>query len=169
MSEPEIEDVTVCRFWAKVDKEGPMSHLGTRCWVWTAARNNKGPRGYGVFAITKKNLVLAHAFSYWLEHGGLVRGVDHRCHHRLCVRPDHLRHLTNKQNNENRSGLNKNNTSGIRGVTWDRRRRCWMAKVIHYGRTYFAGYHETLAEAEVAAIAKRNELFTHNDMDRVHG
>lgn len=164
-----IYDGTVERFWAKVNKDGPISRLGTPCWLWTAAANNKGPRAYGVFAITKKQLVTAHAFSYWLVHGEFVRGVDHRCFVRLCVNPEHLRHLTNKQNIENRSGLNKNNTSGIRGVTWDKRRGSWMAKVTHLGRTHYAGNYDDLADAEAGVVAKRNELFTHNEMDRVHG
>ena len=162
-----VYDPTLTRFWAKVDKEGPMSALGTRCWVWTAAVNNKGPRAYGIFAVTKKNLVTAHAFSYWLEHGEFLRGIDHRCHNRLCVNPGHLRHLTNKQNIENRGGLNRNNTSGVRGVTWDKRRNRWMAKVMHNRRCYHVGYFSTLEEAQVAVVAKRNELFTHNDADRI--
>ena len=36
----------------------------------------------------------------------------------------------------------------------------------HDGRRYYVGRFDTLAAAEVAAIAKRNELFTHNELDR---
>lgn len=37
---------------------------------------------------------------------------------------------------------------------------------MHHGRTYHGGYFHDLADAERAAIALRNSLFTHNDTDR---
>lgn len=37
-----------------------------------------------------------------------------------------------------------------------------MARVKHNGVLYSAGQYDTIAEAEAAVIAKRNELFTHN-------
>jgi hypothetical protein len=37
----------------------------------------------------------------------------------------------------------------------------------HQNGCIFVGYFLDLAEAEAAVIAKRNELFTHNDRDRV--
>jgi hypothetical protein len=37
---------------------------------------------------------------------------------------------------------------------------------LHFRRLLHVGLFLTIAEAEAAVIAKRNELFTHNDMDR---
>ena len=34
------------------------------------------------------------------------------------------------------------------------------------GETFYGGTFATVPEAEVAAIALRNQLFTHNDADR---
>jgi hypothetical protein len=42
----------------------------------------------------------------------------------------------------------------------------WQGRVRHNGKTYHAGVFETVDEAEVAVIALRNELFTHNLLDR---
>lgn len=158
------------RFWAKVDRNGPLQpHMDTPCWVWTAARI---AAGYGVIRIAGKN-IYAHRFSWELENGPIPEGikVDHRCFFEPCVNPAHLRLATNKQNMENRSGLDRNNTSGVRGVWWhqwpDGRYGAWVASVTHNGHRYCVGRFSVLEEAEAAVVAKRNELYTHNDRDRV--
>ena len=38
----------------------------------------------------------------------------------------------------------------------------WKATAFHNGKHHIAGYFDTIPEAEAAAIALRNELFTHN-------
>lgn len=144
-------------FWSNVDKGGD-------CWLWT------GPvmtRGYGKFSFGG-DVELAHRMAYILENGGIPSRmyVDHKCHRRRCVNPDHLRVVTPKQNEENRAGAQVNSTSGVRGVTWDRMNSKWRAKVQHGGKVFTAGRFADLVDAERAVIALRNELFTHNDKDR---
>ncbi len=77
------------RFWSKVDKSGS-------CWVWTASRNS----GYGQFAIRTGTPVLAHRVAWELTRGPVPEGMqlDHLCRNRLCVNPDHLEPVTNRQN-----------------------------------------------------------------------
>jgi len=74
--------------------------------------------------------------------------------------------VTNKQNHEHYRGPQRGNPSGLRGVSWDKRRRKWRAEVGHNGQCYHVGRFESLDDAEAAVIAKRIELFTHNDLDR---
>lgn len=89
------------RFWAKVDKEGPVPvhrpELGP-CWVWTA-HVNKGV-GYGQFSPKHGVQVGAHRFAYELTNGPIADGyeVHHRCHTRRCVRPEHLAAATRSEN-----------------------------------------------------------------------
>ncbi len=152
------------RFWDKVDRDGPISHLGTKCWNWTRATNNQG---YGQIRYHGR-LVLSHRLAYAFANGMDAAGlVDHKCHNPLCVNPGHLRSVTSKQNLENKSGLATNNTSGVRGVTWNKRNNKWRAQVGHNGRNHSAGDWDTIEEAEAAVVAKRIELHTHNDLDRV--
>ena len=157
------------RFWARVDLDGPIDGvLGTRCWVWTGFCDH---HGYGKISLGEKNgkVVFSHRVCY----GFLVRplvGVerlDHICHNPACVRPEHLRIVTQKQNNENRGVLNRNNTSGVRGVYWNRGRGKWQAYVTHNKKAMYLGLFSDIKEAEAVVIKKRNELFTHNDLDRL--
>jgi len=148
------------RFWSKVDKT-------PTCWRWLGTTI---PKGYGVFTVGRKKIV-AHRFSYELAYGPIGAGlqVDHICRVRNCVRPDHLREVTGKQNLENLSPFSKHGRSGIRGVQWDSQFGKWRTVVTHHGRYYYGGRYASVDEAAEAVRALRNRLQTHNDLDRVEG
>lgn len=143
-------------FWNKVDKSGD-------CWLWTGSLTGRDRRGH--LRVNGKT-VLAHRFAYELVVGPIPEGmqIDHMCHVPRCCRPEHLRVVTNAQNQQNHSGPKRNSTSGVRGV-WKHRNGRWRARV---GRVH-VGYFDSAEEANIAVIAKRNELFTHNDLDRQCG
>ena len=145
------------RFWSKVEKS-------SECWNWTGTVTG----GYGQYWLDGKGR-RAHRVSYAAAHGHIPEGmqIDHKCHNTLCVNPDHLRVVTGKQNCENVRGAQSNNASKVRGVVWHKRDRRWQARVIHNMATVHVGYFRTLEEAEAAVTAKRNELYTHNDADRI--
>jgi len=146
------------RFWLKVDKSGD-------CWLWTGSLDTWQ---YGQVRIAGRN-VLVHRFSYELHVGPIPEGytIDHRAScPKHCVNPAHLRLATMKQQNENR-GAQANSKSGVRGVHYRKDRDRWAAQVQHHGKSITVGYFKTQAEAEAAVIAKRIELFTHNDADRL--
>lgn len=142
------------RFWAKVDKtEG--------CWLWTGSLLHNGYGSFGVDGQCRR----AHRFAYELTVGPIPEGlhVDHTCRNRNCVRPDHMRLVTNKQNQENRS-RRTNSRTGIRGVFFEA--GAWRGKVVHNGQQIYVGRFSSPTTAEAAVIAKRLELHTHNDLDR---
>ena len=148
------------RLWARVDKT-------ETCWNWTGCLDRKG---YGIIGDKigdRKVNLRVHRLAYSTLVGPLADDaqVDHRCHNARCVNPEHLRPTTQKQNQENRSGARVDSRSGVRGVYANRGR--WTAEVRHHGNKVFLGRFETIAAAEAAVIAKRNELFTHNDIDRM--
>lgn len=165
----QYEAKALARFWSKVDKT-------ETCWLWTGSAT---PKGYGIHTLreypdgrikadVKAREIRAHRYSWELVNDPIPEGVeiDHICHVTLCVRPTHLRLTTRKQNNENRAGANGNSKSGIRGVYWDATKARWIARVGHNGKSIYVGRFRNLDEAEAAAITKRNELHTHNDLDR---
>lgn len=145
------------RFWSRVNTSGEH-------WLWTGASNE---HGYGHLQIAgqwKK----AHRYAWELTNGPISAGleIDHMCHTPACVRPDHLQLVDRKRNNENMSGPRIDSRSGIRGVGWDSRRGRYYVRVTHHSRAHWGGYFYDISEAETAAIALRNELFTNNLTDR---
>jgi hypothetical protein len=91
------------RFWAKVNKHGPMPRAdavrihpeiaGTRCWLWTGCI---GTDGYGYMQEGATHRVAWRmATGKWPEPCAL-----HKCDIRACVRKLHLFEGTKKQNGE---------------------------------------------------------------------
>lgn len=150
------------RFWEKVEVRGESD-----CWLW---RGSIAGTGYGNLKIGEpgeRRNDYAHRVSYELNVGPIPPGliVDHACMVRECVNPSHLRLATVKQNNENLPGARSTSRSGVRGVHQHPNGR-WYAYVIHCRKRINLGGFDDLDEAEAAVVAKRNELFTHNTLDR---
>lgn len=156
------------RFMAKVDREGRTPEgrpeLGP-CWEWTASKNRLG---YAMFNVAGRGPIAAHRWYYEQLYGEVPRkfDLDHMCHNRGCVNPDHLRPATRKANAENREGPRKGNLSGYRGVSYVPHCKKWKATVFHDGKSIYLGLHPTPEEAAEVARLKRNEVFTFNDLDR---
>jgi len=151
-----VDQSIVNRFWAKVEK-------GPGCWEWTASKI----KGHGRIG-HERGTLYAHRISYELHNGPITDGmvIDHICRNRGCVNPAHLREVTNRENCQNRAGANPNSKSGIRGVYWRKDCKKWQVTIHQDDTTHHVGYFTEIEDARAAAIAKRNELFTHNDIDR---
>lgn len=152
----EITERDIERFFSRVQKS-------ESCWNWSGG--NSG-RGYGKFRYRGKN-GMAHRFAYEAFVGIIPDkyDIDHICHNRSCVNPLHLRPVTRKQNLQNLSGAHRDSKSGVRGVDllpWGK----WRGQVMHDGVHYYLGCFDSLEAATAATLAKRLELFTHNDVDR---
>jgi len=151
-------------FLARMDTESPNG-----CWNWTGKIHSRC--GYGMMSMgsTEAGEAYAHRVSYVVFRGEIPEGsiIDHRCHNRACVNPDHLRLSNLKLNNENRAGANKNSKSGARGVYPNKKTGRWEVQITHNRRRYGGGSYVTVEEAEQAAIALRNKFFSHNDVDRL--
>jgi hypothetical protein len=98
------------RFWLRVDKNGPVPaarpDLGP-CWLWCGGftkPNSTSAGGYGLFSPGGRRhggkTVLAHRFAYELVHGPLPyrEPLDHLCETPACVRPEHVRLASTREN-----------------------------------------------------------------------
>ena len=140
------------KFWKNVPSSTPGE-----CWNWggqisTAGygRIQSGPRGFA-----------AHRVS-WSIHNGPIPGgakthIDHICHNTSCVNPEHLRPADATENNANRRGPTKVNSSGYRNVH-KARGGAWDVKVRWRGETHYAGRFYDIEEANAAGIALREKL-----------
>lgn len=78
------------RFWEKVERTDA-------CWLWQGHRNHKG---YGYISVNRRH-VGAHRVAYEMARGVPVPAgleIDHLCHVRHCVNPDHLEAVTHMEN-----------------------------------------------------------------------
>jgi len=102
----------------------------------------------------------------WVWHGYPLepnQEVDHIDNNGLNNDINNLRACTHKENQENRKGAQKNNKTGIRGVSWDKKRNKYSAQIKHNGKRIYLGRYVTIEEAEKVVIAARKEFFTHSD------
>jgi HNH endonuclease/AP2 domain len=84
--------------------------------------------------------------------------IDHRDGNRLNNRWSNLRRASYADNAANRRRLPKN-TSGFKGVSFDRPKGKWKAQIRKDGKNYFIGRYATAEQAHAAYVAKARELF----------
>jgi len=99
----------------------------------------------------------------WLVNPPADKEVDHENGNTLDNRRSNLRVATRKQNEENRTGRKPRGTSKYRGVHLDRATGRWRGQVMHNYKPHVSPRFDTEEEAHRWAVAKRAELFTHQE------
>lgn len=84
--------------------------------------------------------------------------IDHKDGNGLNNIRSNLRLATNSQNQQNRHHLSLN-TSGFRGVTWNKASAKWQAQIKHQGKNFYLGVFDNAEVAAAAYNAKAAELF----------
>lgn len=107
-------------------------------------------------------LYVAHRLAWLYMNGGFpVNQLDHIDGDKTNNKITNLREATNKQNQEN-VPLQVNNTSGYRGVSFDKRLKKFRAYVCHNRQKITLGLFDTAELAASAAKKARDQLFTHH-------
>lgn len=84
-----IDGGVEARFWAKVDKCGPVHPvLGTRCWTWVGATDSAGA---GLLRVARSNK-RASRIAFQIAFGDFNEKmlVCHECDNPSCCNPNHL-------------------------------------------------------------------------------
>jgi hypothetical protein len=115
-----------------------------------------GPKGIRISIDRRRQY--AHRIAWLLHHKTLpTMQIDHingnPCDNRMC----NLRLATVSQNAMNR-GLQKNNSSGFKGVNYYSKRNKWNARIKANKKYYHLGYFDTAEEAHLAYCKKAKEL-----------
>lgn len=112
---------------------------------------------YAISSICQNNVYL-HRFILNAPTGITV---DHENHDGLDCQRHNLRLATHVQNSQN-SRMKSRNTSGFKGVSWDKRWRKWAAYIRYDGHNYNLGGYATVEEAarvyDRAALAHFGEF-----------
>lgn len=128
----------------------------TGIFIWvnpTSFRVAKGseagslsPTGYLTIRLFGK-LYQAHRLA-WLYMTGEMpsKHIDHINCNKADNRFKNLREATNAENVMN-SGIRSNNTSGFKGVKWNKNRNKWVADCTANGKRHYLGYFSKIDDA----------------------
>jgi hypothetical protein len=111
--------------------------------------------GYRKVTVEGKYL-LAHRIVFIIVHGYLPAQVDHINGKRDDNRPANLRPATPSENQRN-ARRPSTNTSGVKGVTWNKQRGKWKALAASDGKAKTIGYFDDLEEAAKQVRAFREQ------------
>lgn len=90
----------------------------------------------------------------------LDQEVDHINRNRLDNRRENLRMLGHSANLHNRGAYG---SSGVAGVSWDKRKGKWRAEIGRNGQRAWLGYHDTKSDAEREYRAASAKVYTGKD------
>lgn len=130
-------------------------------------RQNIGsPQNFGYIHIsvglTKK---LAHRLIWEHVNGPVCDDmfIDHINGNRADNRIANLRLVTRTQNMQNQHNAREDNkSSGVKGVTWNKRDKRWQAQLQQNGKCRFLGYFSTVDEAAKAYALGAARFHSHN-------
>lgn len=121
-----------------------------------------GQNGYVYIQVPKPHNYFAHHLAWLHVHGVWPpQQMDHINGVRSDNRISNLRLATDSENSSNKI-MQRNNTSGHIGISFDPQRKLWRGRVNFQGKTYDAGFFETAEEAATARadlIAKVHKEF----------
>jgi hypothetical protein len=107
------------------------------------------PKGY-IQIMADGRLHLAHRLAFlWMTGAWPAFEIDHHDGNRTNNRWSNLRLATSSQNKMN--GVRRSdNSSGYRGVRFDKRRNHWIAEIMANGMTFYLGSFQTVEDAAAA-------------------
>ncbi len=140
----------------------PKSGRVVECWKKVTGTNNRGYVWVNLFG----DMYLAHRLAFLYVLGRHPENeVDHINGDRLDNRWDNLRECSPFENSRNQ-GIRKDNTSGVRGVTFwknTRGKKPWVARISHQGERILIGNFETFEEAVAARKNAEREYGYHKN------
>jgi hypothetical protein len=134
-------------YFAIVDDED-YERLSKYSWYILKKKNGQiyARRGLNIFINGKRTVKTVYMHRVITQpHSKLY--VDHINGNGLDNRRFNLRTVTNTENLANRHRLSARNSSGVNGVSWDKRHKCWRAELRRRGRTYFIGRFSDIVAA----------------------
>jgi hypothetical protein len=109
------------------------------------------------------NRYKSHRLAWLYCHGEFPEfELDHIDGVRVNNQLSNLRLATSKQNKENVK-LKITNTTGYRGIHWDKSRQKWLAHITHNRKFHNLGRFNDINDALKAVITARNQFFTHHN------
>ena len=149
-------------------KQRPRHHFGTQhgqdvsnCYAGrVAGRLTKdGYLQVGVSYCGKVTLMAVNRIIWTMYNGTIPDGylIDHWDTYKSNNKIENLR-LALISDNAHNANLSVRNTSGVKGVCWDKKHGAWEVKLSANCKSRRIGYFQTLQEAEIAVKNARLEV-----------
>jgi len=116
-----------------------------------------GENGYPLAAINGKKTYIQNFIL------NTDKTVDHINHDIYDNRKNNLR-IVNKSKNMMNSIISSRNTSGVKGVSYDKSRSKWKAYIQSEGMTFNIGRYDSYCQAVEARFKNEVKLFGHNSI-----
>jgi hypothetical protein len=117
--------------------------------------------GYWLLCLDRK-YVWAHRVAWFYVHGSWpTQLIDHKNQNKLDNRIDNLREATISQNRQNMTKY-KSNTSGHKGVHWQKAARKWHAQISVDKKKHHLGLFDKLEDAAAAYANAAARLHSFN-------
>lgn len=128
----------------------------TGVFTWKKSNKKAGSLTYSKYVriVIKNKAYYAHRLVWLFVYGHLPKMIDHINHNRSDNRLCNLREATDTQNNCNLR-IRKDNTSGIKGVSWFARDKNWRARIQINGKSIHIGYFDKISSAKEAIYKAR--------------
>ena len=147
-----------------------MLHYEPNTGIFTWLKPKQGRRkngvighkcnGYVYITISRK-IYLAHRLAWFYVYGAWPENqLDHEKHARDDNRIRKLSEATHQENQKNRS-LNKNNKSGICGVSWHKQTKKWRASISVDKNVINLGFFVDKFEAICSRLSANNKYGFH--------
>ena len=119
--------------------------------------NGHGYRQIGMTINDRQKILYVHRIAWFVTYGELPNIIDHIDGNRINNKISNLRPCTHQENQFNRDKSN-NNTSGFKGVSWDKRGKKWKSEIRNNGKKMYLGSFNCPKEASEVYEAKAKEL-----------
>lgn len=163
MTKPKTSSLTVSRL-REVLEYNPETGL----WTWLSTLSIRRVSGSQAGELKKNGYIFigidceryrAHRLAWFYVYGKWPQyQIDHINGNRSDNRLVNLRLATNKENSTNRD-KNRNNTSGFKGVFWNKRSKKWTAKINNGSKQIHLGNFYDPLDAHNAYIKASKTLF----------
>jgi len=124
---------------------------------WKLLGKSNADNSY-IYLMIRGKRYQAHRLAWLYMHGEFPEHeIDHIDGDRTNNAISNLRKATHAQNAAN-AQMSKKNSSGIKGVSWSKAAKKWVARIITNGEVAFNAYFKNIEDARSAIEAKRIEL-----------
>lgn len=150
--------------WKARPRNHFTSNFAHNCSLSAATGKQVGTMGPEGYLVVKMNIYRHTQFALhriiWKMHNGLIPEhylIDHKDTIRTNNKILNLRITLPPGNSYNKS-ISSNNTSGVKGVSWDKKRCSWCARISTNCERLYVGHFKTLEDAKTAIETVRSLL-----------